>query len=87
MNQIEDKFVGKLHFSFTDELETTTIYKEYHKCPEDFETIYWLVEEFKYFLKGIGFTESLTDRVVYLEDGEKVVDSYGQVLVECNVGK
>lgn len=83
----ENNFVGKLHFSFTNDLETTTINKEYHERPEDFDTIYWFVEEFKYFLKGMGFTESLTDRIVFLEDGEKVVDSYGQVLVECNIGK
>ena len=83
----ENKFVGKLHFSFTDEFETTTIDKEYHERPEDFATIYWLVEELKYILKGMGFLESQTDRVVYLEDGEKVVDRDRQVLVECNIGK
>ena len=83
----EDKFVGKLHFSFTDEFETTTIDKEYHERPEDFATIYWLVEEFKHILKGMGFLESQTDRIVYLEEGENVVDGYGHVLVECNIGK
>ena len=83
----ENNFVGKLHFSFTDEFETTTLDKEYHERPEDFSTIYWFVEEFKYILKGMGFSESLTDRVVCLEDGEKVVDRDGQVLVECNIGK
>lgn len=83
----EDKFVGKLHFSFTSDLETTTLDKEYHKEPENFETIYWILDEFKYFLNSMGFTDRLTDRIVYLEDGEKIVDRDGNVLAECNIGK
>ena len=66
----EDKIVGKLHFSFTNEFETTTLDKTY-KTDDEFETIYWFVEEFKYFLKAIGFSESMTERIVYLENGEK----------------
>jgi hypothetical protein len=83
----EDKFVGKLHFSFTSDLETTTLDKVYHEEPEYFETIYWFVEEFKYFLKSMGFSEHLTDRVIYLENDEKVVNSDGEVLIECKIGK
>ena len=83
----EDKFVGQLRFSFTSDLETTTLDREYNECPEDFKTIYWFLEEFKYFLKSMGFTESLTDRIVYLEDGEKVIDEDGRVLAECNISK
>ena len=81
----EDKFIGELHFSFTDEYETTTLDRVYNECPEDFETIYWFLEEFKHFLKSMGFTESLTNRIIYLEDGEKVIDKDGNVLAECNI--
>lgn len=83
----EDKFIGKLHFSFTSDLETTTLDKVYHEEPENFETIYWILDEFKYFLNSMGFTDRLTDRIVHLEDGEKVIDRDGTVLVECNIGK
>jgi len=77
----EDKIIGKLHFSFTNEFETTTLDKTYNDVDsEEFETIYWFVEEFKYFLKAIGFSESMTDRIVYLEAGEKVVDEYMEKL-------
>ena len=78
----EDKIVGKLHFSFTGEYETTTLDRVYNEEPEDFETIWWLVEEFKYFLKAMGFSEFMTDRIVYLEEGEKVIDKDGEVLAE-----
>lgn len=77
----EEKIVGKLHFSFSNEFETTTLDKIYHDADsEEFETIYWFVEEFKYFLKAMGFSESMADRVVYLEAGEKVVDEYMEKL-------
>ena len=45
----ENNFVGKLHFSFISDLETTTLDKEYHEEPEDFETIFWYLEEFVVF--------------------------------------
>lgn len=75
----EDKIVGKLHFSFTNEFETTTLDKTYKTDDDEFETIYWFVEEFKYFLKAIGFSESMTERIVYLENGKKVIDSSVEV--------
>lgn len=78
----EDKMVGRLHFSFTGEYETTTLDRVYNECPEDFERIDWFVEEFKYFLKAMGFAECMTDNIVYLESGEKVVDADGNVLIE-----
>lgn len=31
----------------------------------------------------MSFSEFMTDRIIYLEDGEKVVNSDGEVLVEC----
>jgi len=78
----EDKIVGKLSFSFTGEYETTTLDRVYNECPDDFERIDWFVEEFKYFLKAMGFSECMTDNIVYLEAGEKVVDADGNVLIE-----
>ena len=41
-----------------------------------------VVHEFKYFLHSLSFSEDMTDRIVYLEKGEKVVDENGEVLVE-----
>jgi hypothetical protein len=78
----EKNFVGKLHFSFTNDLETTTLDRVYNEEPEDFDTITWFLEEFKYFLKAMSFPERMTDRIVYLEDGEKVIDKNGNVVAE-----
>ena len=82
----EDKFVCELHFSFKDNLEAATLDRVYNEEPEDFGTIYWFMEEFKYFLKAMSFSEHLTDRIIFLEDGEKVIDKDGSVLIECNIG-
>lgn len=78
----EENFVGKLHFSFTSDLESTTLDKVYNEEPEDFDTIMWFLEEFKYFLKAMSFPERMTDRIVYLEDCEKVIDADGNVVAE-----
>ena len=78
----QDNIIGKLHFSFTDKLETTTLDRVYNEEPEDFGTIFWLMEEFKYFLKAVGFSEFMTDRIMYLEEGEKVIDKDGNVVAE-----
>lgn len=83
----EDKFIGKLHFSFADEYETTTFEKEYNEEPDDFETIWWFTEEFKNFLGAMGFSNTLIDRVVCLDPGEKVIDQDGAVLTECKIIK
>ena len=78
----EDNVIGKLHFSFTNDLEEITLDKVYNEYPEDFDTIMWFLEEFKYFLKAMSFPERMTDRIVYLEEGEKVVDKDGNVVAE-----
>ena len=73
----------RLAFSFTDsDGETTNLEKTFNDS-EDIDTIWWLLDEFKYFLKAMSFNEFITDRIIYLEDGEKVVNSDGEVLVEC----
>ena len=72
----------KLLFSFTDDIgETTTLEKTFNDCGK-IGTLTWLLEEFKYFLNAISFSEDMTDRIVYLEKGEKVVDENGEVLYE-----
>ena len=48
----EDKIIGKLHFSFTNTCETTTVDRIFNEEPESYETIWWFLEEFKYFLKA-----------------------------------
>ena len=72
----------KLLFSFTDDIgETAILEKTFNYCNE-IGTLTWLLEEFKYFLHSLSFSEDMTNRIVYLEKGEKVVDENGEVLYE-----
>ena len=72
----------RLTFSFTDDIgETATLEKTFNDCNE-IGTVTWLLEEFKYFLHSLSFSEDMTDRIVYLEKGEKVIDENGEVLYE-----
>ena len=72
----------KLLFSFTDDIgETAKLEKTFNDCNE-IGTLHWLLEEFKYFLNALSFSEDMTNRIVYLEKGEKVVDENGEVLYE-----
>jgi hypothetical protein len=71
-----DNKAAKLLFSFTDDRgETTTLEKTFNvdSYEDDFGTVYWLLDEFKYFLQAVSFPSSLTDRLVYLEPNEEVV--------------
>ena len=45
-------------------------------------TLPWLLEEFKYFLNALSFSEDMTNKIIYLEKGEKVVDENGEVIYE-----
>ena len=72
----------KLLFSFTDDIgETAILEKTFNYCGE-IGTLPWLLDEFKYFLNALSFSEDMTDRIVYLEKGEKVIDENGEVLYE-----
>ena len=72
----------RLTFSFTDDIgETATLEKTFNDCSE-IGTLPWLLEEFKYFLNALSFSEDMTNRIVYFEKGEKVVDENGEVLYE-----
>ena len=72
----------KLLFSFTDDIgETATLEKTFNDCSE-IGTLPWLLEEFKYFLNALSFSEDMTDNIVYLEKCEKVVDENGEVIYE-----
>ena len=72
----------RLTFSFTDDIgETATLEKTFNDCSE-IGTLPWLLEEFKYFLNALSFSEDMTDRIVYLEKCEKVIDENGEVLYE-----
>lgn len=76
----------KLSISYTNKYDETTELNKICKYDEnDTEydvvgTIFWLVEQFKYFLKACGYAEVTTDRIVYLGHREKVVDSNGNVV-------
>ena len=72
----------RLTFSFTDDIgETATLEKTFNDC-SDIGTLTWLLEEFKYFLNALSFSEDMTNRIVYLGKGEKVVYENGEVLYE-----
>lgn len=78
-----NKSIDRLLFSITEDGDTTTLDKTYVDCT-DFGKIDWLVEEFIYFLKAMSFSEDMTDRIVCLKKGEKVVSENGEVIVEYN---
>ena len=72
----------KLLFSFTDDIgETATLEKTFNDCNE-IGTLPWLLEEFKYFLNALSFSEDMTNRIVYLEKGEKVINKDGELVIE-----
>ena len=72
----------RLTFSFTDDIgETATLEKTFNDCSK-IGTLTLLLEEFKYFFHSLSFSEDMTDRIVYLEKGEKVIDENGEVLYE-----
>ena len=72
----------RLTFSFTDDIgETATLDKTFNYCSE-IGTLPWLLEEFKYFLNALSFSEDMTNRIVYLEKGEKVVNKDGELVIE-----
>ena len=72
----------KLLFSFTDDIgETAILEKTFNYCGE-IGTLPWLLDEFKYFLNALSFSEDMTDRIVYLGKGEKVIDENGEVIYE-----
>lgn len=79
----DKEIVGKISFSFTDENgERTSLQKTFTGDEEEIGKIDWLLEEFKYFLQAMSFSESMTDRIVYLEKGEKLLGEDGEVLIE-----
>ncbi len=79
----DKEIVGKISFSFTDENgETVSLKKTFTGEKEEIGNINWLLDEFKYFLQAMSFSESMTNRIVYLENGEKLIGEDGEVLIE-----
>lgn len=77
------EIIGKISFSFTDENgETVSLKKTFTGEEEEIGKIDWLLDEFKYFLQAMNFSESMTNRIVYLENGEKLIGEDGGVLIE-----
>lgn len=77
------EIIGKISFSFTDENgETVSLKKTFTGEKEEIGNINWLLDEFKYFLQAMSFSESMTNRIVYLESGEKLIGEDGGVLIE-----
>lgn len=83
-----NKIIGKFNMSFTDEYgETTSLKKTYSEevysdYDPSFGSITFLLEEFKYFLKSMGFCKSMIDRIVYLEPMEKVINENGDIIYD-----
>lgn len=77
------EIIGKISFSFTDENgETVSLKKTFTGEEEEIGKIDWLLDEFKYFLQAMSFSESMTNRIIYLESGEKLIGEDGKVLIE-----
>lgn len=72
----------KLAFSFTDDYGETVNLEKTFNDDDDIGTITWLLDEFRYFLHAMSFSKDMTDNIVYLEKGEKVVDENGEVIYE-----
>lgn len=72
----------RLAFSFTDDYGETVSLEKTFNDDDEIGNITWLLDEFKYLLHAMSFSEHMTDRIVYLEKGEKVIDENGEVLVE-----
>ena len=59
----------KLLFSFTDDIgETAKLEKTFNDCKE-IGTLPWILEEYKYFLNSISFSEYIKNKIIYLEKG------------------
>lgn len=77
------EIIGKISFSFTNENgEAVSLKKTFTGDEEEIGRIDWLLDEFKYFLQAMSFSESMTDRIVYLEKGEKLIGEDEKVLIE-----
>lgn len=72
----------RLVFSFTDDYGETVSLEKTFNDDNDIGTITWLLDEFRYFLHAMSFSKDMTDNIVYLEKGEKVVDENGEVIYE-----
>lgn len=72
----------RLAFSFTDDYGETVSLEKTFNDNDDIGKMTWLLDEFKYFLHAMSFSEDMTKRIVCLEKGEKVVDENGEVIVE-----
>lgn len=73
-----------LSIAYADELgELTSLTRTYNEdCHEDIGTAGWLLEQFKYFLKACGYANETVDKLIFLEYGEKVIDSNGELIYE-----
>ena len=72
----------RLAFSFTDDYGETINLEKTFNDDDDIGKITWLLDEFKYFHQAMSFSQDMTDNIVYLEKGEKVVDENGEVIYE-----
>ena len=72
----------RLAFSFTDDYGETINLEKTFNDDDDIGKITWLLDEFKYFLHAMSFSQDMTDNIVSLEKGEKVVDENGEVIYE-----
>lgn len=72
----------RLAFSFTDDYGETVSLEKTFNDDNDIGKITWLLDEFRYFLHAMSFSQDMTDRIIYLEKGEKVIDENGEIVTE-----
>jgi hypothetical protein len=74
---------AKFSASYTDSSgETTEMNKTYNDDTEEVDTIWFLLDEFKCFLKAYGFADFQVENVIWLEPGWKVLDDNGELVHE-----
>ena len=74
---------AKFSVSYTDSSgETTVMNKTYNKDVEDIDTILFLLDEFRCFLKAYGFADFQVENVIWLEPGWKVLDENSELVHE-----
>lgn len=81
---MEEEQIMKIGFYASDVYgNVTDLKRKYPPDTDEIDTISWWVEEFKYFMKSMGFSDQMVDRIVYVERDEQLVSSTGEVYIDA----
>lgn len=81
---MEEEQIMKIGFYASDVYgNVTDLKREYPPDTDEIDTITWWVKEFKYFMKSMGFSDQMVDRIVYVERDEQLVSSTGEVYIDA----